>query len=54
MACFELALYVMTVAFNIGLEGFNAMWHVAIVISILLSLFVFLPEARFFRCHTLT
>ena len=34
-SCFQLALYVMTVAYNIQAEGMNALWH---LVSIDISL----------------
>jgi hypothetical protein len=44
-SCFQLALYVMTVAYNIQAEGMNALWHLVMIAGFCASTFYLLPMA---------
>jgi hypothetical protein len=45
LGCFQLSLYVMTIAYNIKAEEMNALWHLVTIIGFSVSTFCFLPMA---------
>lgn len=45
LACFQIALYVMTFAYNISAEGMNALWHLVSIAGFCVSIFYVLPMA---------
>jgi hypothetical protein len=45
LACFQIALYVMTVAYNIKAEDMNALWHLVSIVGFSASMLYLLPMA---------